>query len=51
MSFIKKSKEARHLKTMSRQKDKLKILISKKTETNKRVERSGCSNNMQSGHA
>ena len=48
MSFIKKSKEARHLKTMSRQKDKLKILISKKTETNKRVERSGRSNNMQS---
>ena len=48
MSFIKKSKEARHLRTVSRQKDKLKILISKKTETNKRVERSGCSNNMQS---
>ena len=34
---------------MSRQKDKLKILINKKTETNKRVERSGRSNNMQSG--
>ena len=49
MSFLKKSKEARHLKTMSRQKEKLKILIRKNIETNKNAERSGRSNNMQSG--
>ena len=49
MNFIEKSKEARHLKTLSRQKEKLKILISKKLETNKSAKRSGCSNNRQSG--
>ena len=49
IDFIKKSKEARHLKTISRQKDKLKILISKKQETeNKSSERGGHSNNRQS---
>ena len=50
INFIKKSKEARHLNTMSRQKEKLKILISKKQETeNKSSERGGHSNNRQSG--
>ena len=49
INFIEKSKEARHLKTLSRQKEKLKILISKKLETNKSAERSGHSNNRQSG--
>ena len=49
MSFIKKSKEARHLKIMSRHKEKLKILIRKNIETNKNAKRSDHSNNMQSG--
>ena len=50
INFIKESKEARHLKTISRQKDKLKILISKKQETeNKSSKRGGHSNNRQSG--
>ena len=44
---LKKSKEPRHLKTMSRQKEKLKTLISKKQE-NKSAKRGGCSNNRQS---
>ena len=50
ISFIEKSKEARHLKTMTRQKEKLKILINKKQgEGKKSSERGGCSNNRQSG--
>ena len=49
LKFIEDSKEARHLKTMSRQKEKLKILTSRKLETNKGAERSGCSNNRHSG--
>ena len=48
INFIEKSKEARHLKTMSRQKDKLKILINKK-QGEKSYERGGHSNNRQSG--
>ena len=35
LKFIEDSKEARHLKTMSRQKEKLKALTSRKLETNK----------------
>ena len=49
LEFIKDSKEARHLKTMSRQKEKLKILIKRKLEANKGAERSGHSNNRHSG--
>ena len=49
LKFIEDSKEARHLKTMSRQKEKLKILTNKKLETNKGAERSGRSNNRHSG--
>ena len=45
LEFIKDSKEARHLKTMSRQKEKLKILIKRKLEANKGAKRSGRSNN------
>ena len=48
INFIDKSKEARHLKTMSRQKEKLKILISKK-QGEKSYKRGGHSNNRQSG--
>ena len=49
INFIKNSKEARHLKTISRQKEKLNILIRKKQETdNKSSEREGPSNNRQS---
>ena len=48
IKFIDKSKEARHLKTMSRQKEKLKILINKK-RGEKSYKRGGCSNNRQSG--
>ena len=48
INFIEKSKEARHLKTMSRKKDKLKILINKK-QGEKSYKRGGCSNNRQSG--
>ena len=47
IKFIDKSKEARHLKTMSSQKEKLKILINKK-QGEKSYERGGCSNNRQS---
>ena len=50
ISFIEKSKEARHLKAMTRQKEKLKILINKKQgEGKKSSERGGRSNNRQSG--
>ena len=49
LEFIKDSKEARHLKTMSRQKEKLKILIKRKLEANKGAKRSGRSNNRHSG--
>ena len=48
ISFIEKSKEARHLKTMTRQKEKLNILINKKQDGKKSVERGGCSNNRHS---
>ena len=49
INFIKNSKEARHLKTISRQKEKLNILIRKKQETdNKSSKRGGRSNNRQS---
>ena len=49
LKFIEDSKEARHLKTMSRQKEKLKVLTSRKLETNKGAKRSGHSNNRHSG--
>ena len=49
LKFIEDSKEARHLKTMSRQQEKLKILTNKKSETNKGAKRSGRSNNRHSG--
>ena len=49
LKFIEDSKEARHLKTMARQKEKLKILTSRKLETNKGAKRSGHSNNRHSG--
>ena len=48
INFIDKSKKARHLKTMTRQKEKLKTLISKK-QGEKSSEGGGCSNNRQSG--
>ena len=49
ISFIEKSKEARHLKIMTRQKEKLKILINKKQgEGNKSSKRGGHSNHRQS---
>ena len=48
ISFIEKSKEARHLKTMTRQKEKLNILINKKQDGKKSVKRGGCSNNRHS---
>ena len=48
VNFIDKSKEARHLKTMTRQKEKLKTLISKK-QGEKSSERGVHSNNRQSG--
>ena len=47
INFIDKSKEARHLKTMTRQKAKLNTLINKK-QGEKSAERSGCSNKRQS---
>ena len=49
ISFIEKSKEARHLKTMTRQKEKLNILINKKQDGKKSVKRGGHSNNRHSG--
>ena len=49
LKFIEDSKEARHLKTMSRQKEKLKVLTGRKLETNKGAKRSGHSNNRHSG--
>ena len=48
LKFIEDSKEARHLKTMSRQKEKLKVLTGRKLETNKGAKRSGHSNNRHS---
>ena len=49
MKFIEKSKEARHQKTMTRQKEKLKILCSRK-HREKSSKRGGRSNNRQSGN-
>ena len=47
--FIEDSKEARHLKTMVRQKEKLNILIRKKLDTKKSAESSDRSNYRHSG--
>ena len=47
--FIEERREARHHKTMTRQKDKLKALCSKSNRENS-YERGGCSNNMHSGN-
>ena len=49
ISFIEKSKEASHLKTLTRQKEKLNILINKKQDGKKSAKRGGCSNNRHSG--
>ena len=49
MTFIEKSRKARHQKTMTRQKEKLKILCSR-NQREKSSKRGGCSNNRQSGN-
>ena len=48
LKFIEEMKEARHHKTMTRQKEKLKILCSKSNRENN-FERGDHSNNMHSG--
>ena len=49
LKFIEERKEARHHKTMTRQKEKLEILCRKRNRENN-FERGGCSNNMHSGN-
>ena len=49
LKFIEERKEARHHKTMTRQKEKLEILCSKSNRGNI-FERGGHSNNMHSGN-
>ena len=49
LKFIEERKEARHCKTMTRQKEKLEILCRKSNSENN-FKRGGCSNNMHSGN-